>query len=149
MLPGDTIRYEVAARIFFATVRAARQHREFSMLALDEQNKILRRGWAAAFVLRAAIWPVDLTNFPKTTLSADRHGGDNIEHHHHRAVSAARATISNLRPDRVELSILETLILCRPGNQLFLRTIRASTIFANYQHRFFQHSAPTAFSPLF
>ncbi|XP_071858215.1 nuclear hormone receptor 83 isoform X3 [Bombus fervidus] len=110
---GDTIRYEVAARIFFATVRAARQHREFSMLAFDEQNKILRRGWAAAFVLRAAIWPVDFTNFPKTTLSADRHA-DNTEHHHHHAVSAARTTISNLRPDRVELSILETLILCRP-----------------------------------
>ncbi|XP_071858214.1 nuclear hormone receptor 83 isoform X2 [Bombus fervidus] len=124
LVAGDTIRYEVAARIFFATVRAARQHREFSMLAFDEQNKILRRGWAAAFVLRAAIWPVDFTNFPKTTLSADRHA-DNTEHHHHHAVSAARTTISNLRPDRVELSILETLILCRPGNQLFLRTIRA------------------------
>ncbi|XP_024226873.1 photoreceptor-specific nuclear receptor [Bombus impatiens] len=113
LVAGDTIRYEVAARIFFATVRAARQHPDFSMLAFDEQNKILRRGWAAAFVLRAAIWPVDLTNFPKTILSADRHG-DNAQHHRHHAVSSARATISNLRPDRVELSILETLILCRP-----------------------------------
>ncbi|XP_043591593.1 nuclear receptor subfamily 2 group E member 1 isoform X1 [Bombus pyrosoma] len=152
LVAGDTIRYEVAARIFFATVRAARQHREFSMLAFDEQNKILRRGWAAAFVLRAAIWPVDLTNFPKTTLSADRHG-DDTEHHHHHAVSAARATISNLRPDRVELSILETLILCRPGNQLFLRTIRAHP--ARLQSSpitstiIFQHSVPTVFSPPF
>lgn len=108
LLLGDTIRYEIAARIFFATVLAARQHREFSMLDLEEQNKILRRGWAAAFVLRAAIWPIDLTNFRNTSTSND----DTV----HDAIFAARAVISSLQPDRIEFSVLETLILCRPGN---------------------------------
>ncbi|CAK9802640.1 Nuclear receptor subfamily 2 group E member 1 [Anthophora quadrimaculata] len=100
--PGDATRYEIAAQIFLATVRAARQHREFSMLSMEEQNRILRRGWAAAFVLRAAIWPVDLTKLRKTNDAAND------------ALSAARITISSLRPDRVEFSILETLLLCRP-----------------------------------
>ncbi|CAK9832089.1 hypothetical protein ANTRET_LOCUS8973 [Anthophora retusa] len=100
--PGDATRYEIAAQIFLATVRAARHHREFSMLRMEEQNRILRRGWAAAFVLRAAIWPVDLTKFRKTNDAAND------------ALSTARTTISSLRPDRVEFSILETLLLCRP-----------------------------------
>ncbi|CAK9832088.1 Nuclear receptor subfamily 2 group E member 1 [Anthophora retusa] len=99
---GDATRYEIAAQIFLATVRAARHHREFSMLRMEEQNRILRRGWAAAFVLRAAIWPVDLTKFRKTNDAAND------------ALSTARTTISSLRPDRVEFSILETLLLCRP-----------------------------------
>ncbi|XP_031771752.1 nuclear receptor subfamily 2 group E member 1 [Apis florea] len=103
---GDTIRYEIAARIFFATVLAARQHREFSMLDLEEQNKILQRGWAAAFVLRAAIWPIDLTNFRNTSTSND----DTV----HDVIFAARAVISSLQPDQIEFSVLETLILCRP-----------------------------------
>ncbi|XP_076684955.1 nuclear hormone receptor 83 [Andrena cerasifolii] len=106
---GPTIRYEIAAQIFLATVRAARQHPEFSMLALDEQNRMLRRGWTAAFILRAAIWPIDLSNFRKTdrtsnlaVISADD------------ALTAARSSISDLRLDRIEISILETLALCRP-----------------------------------
>ncbi|CAL7942825.1 unnamed protein product [Xylocopa violacea] len=101
---GDAIRYEIAGQIFLATVQAARRHREFSMLDPEEQNRILRRGWAAAFVLRAAIWPVDLTNFR----NAQQRDTARL------AISAARATISNLRPDRIEFSILETLLLCRP-----------------------------------
>ncbi|KOC70789.1 Photoreceptor-specific nuclear receptor, partial [Habropoda laboriosa] len=73
---------------------------------MQTQNRILRRGWAAAFVLRAAIWPVDLSKFRKANDAAHDAAHD--------AVSTARATISNLRPDRVEFSILETLLLCRP-----------------------------------
>lgn len=102
------MRYEVAARIFFATVRAARHHREFSTLDHHRQNEMLRRGWAAAFVLRAAIWPVDLTDFRKPL-------GIVADDGQRRALAAARAAISSLRPDRVEFSVLETLVLCRPG----------------------------------
>ncbi|XP_043257834.1 nuclear receptor subfamily 2 group E member 1 [Colletes gigas] len=106
---GPTMRYEIAAQIFLATVRAARQHREFSMLDVDEQNRILRRGWAAAFLLRAAIWPIDLSNFRKRDAST---GNDTATAYG--ALVAARSTILKLRLDRIEISILETLILCRP-----------------------------------
>ncbi|KOX67849.1 Nuclear receptor subfamily 2 group E member 1, partial [Melipona quadrifasciata] len=110
LLSGEeTMRYEVAARIFFAAVRAARHHREFSTLDHHQQNEILRRGWAAAFVLRAAIWPIDLTDFRKPGIVDDR-----TDDGQRRALAAARAAISSLRPDRVEFSVLETLVLCRP-----------------------------------
>ncbi|XP_053979121.1 nuclear receptor subfamily 2 group E member 1 [Hylaeus volcanicus] len=106
---GSTMRYEIAAQIFLATVRAARQHREFSMLGIEEQNRILRKGWAAAFLLRAAIWPVDLSNFRKRDDSISDGAATAYD-----ALVAARATISKLRLDRIETSILETLVLCRP-----------------------------------
>ncbi|XP_076228807.1 nuclear hormone receptor 83 [Nomia melanderi] len=98
-----TVRYEVAAEIFLATVRAARTHREFSMLQPAEQDGILRRGWAAAFALRAAIWPIDLSAFRSRPGSA------------YDPLAAARSSIGKLRPDPTEMSTLETLVLCRPG----------------------------------
>lgn len=110
LFTGPTMRYEIAAQIFLATVRAARQHREFSMLDVDEQNRILRRGWAAAFLLRAAIWPIDLSNFRKRDGSTSDDAATAYD-----ALVAARSTISKLRLDRIEISILETLLLCRPG----------------------------------
>nr|XP_031848917.1 nuclear receptor subfamily 2 group E member 1 [Nomia melanderi] len=97
-----TVRYEVAAEIFLATVRAARTHREFSMLQPAEQDGILRRGWAAAFALRAAIWPIDLSAFRSRPGSA------------YDPLAAARSSIGKLRPDPTEMSTLETLVLCRP-----------------------------------
>lgn len=104
------MRYEIAAQIFLATVRAARQHREFSTLQLEEQNRILRKGWAAAFLLRAAIWPIDLSTFrPRDDSRNDATVAA------YDALAAARSTICELRLDRTEISILETLLLCRPG----------------------------------
>lgn len=108
LFAGSTARYEIAAQIFLATLRAARRHREFSVLDLQEQNGILRRGWAAAFVLRAAIWPLDLTSFWKTDGVFIREGVQEV-------LAAARSAVSNLRLDRTEISVLETLALCRPG----------------------------------
>lgn len=80
------------------------------MLVMDEQNRMLRRGWTAAFILRAAIWPIDLSNFRKTDRTSNLAviAADD-------ALTAARSTISELRLDRIEISILETLALCRPG----------------------------------
>ncbi|XP_076247456.1 nuclear hormone receptor 83 [Calliopsis andreniformis] len=107
---GVTMRYEIAAQIFLTSVRAARQHREFSMLELEEQNRILRRGWAAAFLLRAAIWPIDLANFRQR----DGPTNDAVYDAVYDALAAVRSAIHELRLDRTEISILETMLLCRP-----------------------------------
>ncbi|XP_078039601.1 nuclear hormone receptor 83 isoform X2 [Augochlora pura] len=114
--PTATIRYEIAAEIFLATVRAARRHREFSMLEPPEQNRILRRGWAAAFALRAATWPIDLSAFRNGAGSA------------YDPLATARSSVTKLHLDSIEISILETLVLCRPeiaetatGNRLASR----------------------------
>ncbi|XP_015178001.1 PREDICTED: nuclear receptor subfamily 2 group E member 1-like [Polistes dominula] len=104
--PGDAIRYEISAQIFLATIRGARRHRNFSILDIEEQNVILRKTWSAVFVLRAATWPFDLTNLGTTNATGNENAFASLQ--------SARNTISNLRLDDTELSILETFVLCRP-----------------------------------
>ena len=79
------------------------------MLNLEEQNKILRRGWSALFVLRAATWPVDLMN----VRGQDPTSNDGAIAY----LTVARNAIAKLQLDDVELCILDTLALCRPGNK--------------------------------
>ncbi|KAK2587982.1 hypothetical protein KPH14_004061 [Odynerus spinipes] len=104
--PGEAIRYEISAQIFLTAIRGARRHRDFSILEIEEQNAILRRTWPAIFVLRAAVWPFDLTNLG----TANATGNDGA----FASLQVARATMSKLRLDETELSILETFALCRP-----------------------------------
>lgn len=71
---------------------------------------ILRKAWSAVFVLRAATWPFDLTNLGITNATGNESAFVSLQ--------AARTTISNLRLDDTELSILETFALCRPGKRI-------------------------------
>ncbi|XP_067214766.1 nuclear receptor subfamily 2 group E member 1 [Linepithema humile] len=104
--PGTAIHYEISAQIFLAAVRNARRHRDFSILDTEEQNKILRRGWSALFVLRAATWPIDLMNIRGQSATSN----DNAS----ACLNAARIAITKLQLDDVELCILDTFVLCRP-----------------------------------
>ncbi|XP_011632762.1 nuclear receptor subfamily 2 group E member 1 [Pogonomyrmex barbatus] len=103
---GTAIQYEISAQIFLAAIRSARRHQNFSMLDVDEQNKILRRGWSALFVLRAATWPVDLMNVRGQ--GATNNDGASA------CIIATRIAIAKLQLDDVELCILDTFALCRP-----------------------------------
>lgn len=104
---GTAIQYEISAQIFLATIQSARRHRDFSMLDLEAQNKILRRGWSALFILRAAIWPVDIINIRGQ--NAMNNDGASAY------LAAARTAIAKLQLDDIELCILDTFVLCRPG----------------------------------
>ncbi|TGZ48414.1 Uncharacterized protein DBV15_02761 [Temnothorax longispinosus] len=103
---GTAIQYEISAQIFLAAIRSARRHRDFSMLDMEEQNKILRRGWSALFVLRAATWPIDLMNV--------RGQGATSNDSASACIIATRTAIAKLQLDDVELCILDTFALCRP-----------------------------------
>jgi len=105
---GTAVQYEISAQIFLAVIRSARRHRDFSVLDAEEQNRILRRGWSALFVLRAATWPVDLMNVRGNT--TDNDGASTC-------LIAARNAIAKLQLDDVESCILNTLVLYRPGEQ--------------------------------
>lgn len=107
MYAGTAIQYEISAQIFLAAIRNARRHRDFSMLDIEEQNKILRRGWSALFVLRAATWPIDLMNVRRQ----DATSNDNAS----ACIIATRTVIAKLQLDDIELCILDTFALCRPG----------------------------------
>ncbi|XP_070523989.1 nuclear receptor subfamily 2 group E member 1 [Cardiocondyla obscurior] len=103
---GTAIQYEISAQIFLAAIRSARRHRDFSVLRVEEQNKILRRGWSGLFVLRAATWPIDLTHV--------RGQGATNSDSASSCIIATRTAIAKLQLDDVELCILDTFALCRP-----------------------------------
>ncbi|XP_036144316.1 nuclear receptor subfamily 2 group F member 6 [Monomorium pharaonis] len=105
-IAGTAIQYEVSAQIFLAAIRGARRHRDFSLLNVEEQNKILRRGWSALFVLRAATWPVDLMNLRGQVATSNNSASA--------CIIATRNAIAKLQLDDVELCILDTFALCRP-----------------------------------
>ncbi|KAH0951603.1 hypothetical protein HN011_008921 [Eciton burchellii] len=105
--PGTAMQYEISAQIFLAVIRSARRHQDFSMLDMQEQNRILRRGWSALFVLRAATWPVDLMNVRGRGNATDNDDAS-------ACLITARNAIAKLQLDDVESYILNTFVLCRP-----------------------------------
>jgi len=107
---GTAMQYEISAQIFLAVIRSARRHQDFSMLDMQEQNRILRRGWSALFVLRAATWPVDLMNVRGRGNATDNDDAS-------ACLITARNAIAKLQLDDVESYILNTFVLCRPGKQ--------------------------------
>lgn len=106
------MQYEVAAQIFLSSIRGARNHSEFSKLNAINQNAILRENWAAIFVLKAATWPIDLATFDV--------GPTTVNKSIIKCLSTARMTILKQQLDDVEISCLETFVLCRPGDYLML-----------------------------
>ncbi|XP_033220939.1 nuclear receptor subfamily 2 group E member 1, partial [Belonocnema kinseyi] len=104
--PGEAIQYEVAAQIFLTTIRRSRQHSNFSTLSIEEQNSILRQGWAAIFILHAATFPM---HFIEILIKNSIAGKTLLT-----ALTTARNLILKLQLDEIEFSVLETFSLCRP-----------------------------------
>ncbi|XP_011297141.1 nuclear receptor subfamily 2 group E member 1 [Fopius arisanus] len=104
--PGEAIHYEVSAQIFLSSIRGARGQREFSMLNSSDQTAILQQNWAAIFTLRAATWPIDLVELQSQNPTASK---TIIT-----CLSLARAAIRKLQLDEMEISCLETFVICRP-----------------------------------
>ncbi|XP_034939724.1 nuclear receptor subfamily 2 group E member 1 [Chelonus insularis] len=102
---GEAVQYEVAAQIFLSAIRGARRHKDFSRISITTQNWILHHNWSAIFILKAALWPVDLTEFQLRNVIVNK----TIT----RYLSSTRAMISKLELTEVELSCLETFALCR------------------------------------
>ncbi|XP_043285585.1 nuclear receptor subfamily 2 group E member 1 [Venturia canescens] len=119
--PGEVIQYEVSAQIFLSAIRGARRNLDFSSLEVTEQNSILRLGWTAIFILRASTWPVDLVDLQMRNSSvSDR----NI----FKYLATARAIVSRLRPNEIEITAVETFALCRPELTETISGLRLMTI---------------------
>jgi nuclear receptor, other families, insect len=117
-------------------IRQARSNENFRQLSKLQQNVILQRVWSELFVLRASHWPINITSiidrsvrifFSKSIntfqiiqwpfqkyliqllfVCCNRFDDDHL-----------KSVILNtqcLKADLIELSLLETLILCRKGN---------------------------------
>lgn len=104
----ETIYYEIAAQIFLSAIRDARRHTDFSTMNIVDQNTMLQENWAAMFILRAATWPLDLTEIHTQNLMINK----SII----RCLTTARGIIRKQKLDDIELLCLETFALCRSGN---------------------------------
>jgi hypothetical protein len=126
--------HEIAAQILLVSLRQARRNEHFCILSRSDQDCILRHVWNELFLLHAAYWPIDVSALIRRAL--------NNGHIYQNGTKAANTSIitnstsrllrrslelcQNLQLDAVELSLLETLILCRKGKNkqnLAIRTI--------------------------
>ncbi|XP_075235523.1 nuclear hormone receptor 83 [Lycorma delicatula] len=96
-----SIQHEVAAQILLLVIRRARRSELLCNLQRSTQNAILANTWPSLFILHASYWPVDLS--PILGNSND----DNLLRSH---LFACRS----LQLDSLEISLLESLLLCRP-----------------------------------
>ncbi|XP_012274210.1 nuclear receptor subfamily 2 group E member 1 [Orussus abietinus] len=103
ILPEDAVHYEISAQILLTTIRDARRHQDFSILDVAEQNAILRRTWSSLYILRSCTWPIDISDLQRRTTKVSA-----------ATLKTARTLVSQLHLDQVELSVLETFVLCRP-----------------------------------
>ncbi|XP_043469651.1 nuclear receptor subfamily 2 group E member 1 [Leptopilina heterotoma] len=108
ILPAENmnIQYEIAAQIFLLTIRRARQHRDFQTLNIENQNSILRQGWAAVFILNASTFPMHFIQLLINKCTTERTTLNSL--------MTARVSLLKLQLDEIEYSALETLSLCRP-----------------------------------
>ncbi|XP_021924286.1 photoreceptor-specific nuclear receptor-like [Zootermopsis nevadensis] len=109
--------HEIAAQILLVSLRQARRNEHFGILSRSDQDCILRHVWNELFLLHAAYWPIDVSALIRRALNnghiskaANNSASPNSTS---RLLRRSLELCQNLQLDAVELSLLETLILCR------------------------------------
>lgn len=77
----------------------------------------MRHVWNQLFLLHAAYWPIDVSALMRRALNSGAEATDTsaITNNTSRLLRRSLELCQNLQLDVVELSLLETLILCRKG----------------------------------
>ncbi|XP_053671491.1 retinoic acid receptor RXR-gamma [Anopheles nili] len=96
---GHGLSVQILSQVLMACIRQVRHNEHFALFSRTQQNEILRHVWHECFLLRVANWSIDISAL------LDRC----CDGHLRSVVDDIRA----LRVDLIELSLLETLILCR------------------------------------
>jgi nuclear receptor len=100
------------------SLRQARRNEHFCILSRSDQDCILRHVWNELFLLHAAYWPIDVSALIRRALNSGhmhQHGTKAAANNTSRLLRRSLELCQNLQLDAVELSLLETLILCRKG----------------------------------
>lgn len=92
---------EILTQILMGCIEQAKENDGFRMLSRQQQNVILSKVWCECFVLRASHWSIDITSI--------------IEKCNDSALKSLIDETRTLNADLIELSLLETMILCRKG----------------------------------
>lgn len=95
---------ELWAQLLLMSVRRARRHPCVSSLTRASQDRVLRGVWPRLLLLGAAHWPLELT-----TLQS-----------HEGVVAAVVGAVKAAALEPLEVALLETLLLCRPGMCIIL-----------------------------
>lgn len=117
LLPGEFY-HEIAAQILLVSLRQARRNEHFCVLSRSDQDSILRHVWSELFLLHAAYWPIDVSALIRRALNSGhmhQHGTKAVTNNTSTLLRRSLELCQNLQLDAVELSLLETLILCRKG----------------------------------
>ncbi|KFB35890.1 AGAP002234-PA-like protein [Anopheles sinensis] len=96
---ADGFSVQILSQVLMACIRQVRHNEHFAIFSRTQQNEILRHVWYECFLLRVANWSIDISALVDRCCDA-----------HLRSVLD---DIRTLRVDLIELSLLETLILCR------------------------------------
>ncbi|XP_053667694.1 nuclear receptor subfamily 2 group F member 6 [Anopheles marshallii] len=123
---ADGFSVQILSQVLMACIRQVRHNEHFAILSRMQQNEILRHVWYECFLLRVANWSIDISSLVERC--CDGHLRSVVE------------DIKALRVDLIELSLLETLILCRKeyalsereANQLEHLAERALTALSHY-----------------
>lgn len=126
---SDDFQHEIAAQILLVSIRQARLNEHLVPMSKVDQDAILKDCWSELFLLRASHWPIDVSAILKRSRSPKiehlKDVGFSVNHNRKLEDAGDKSTEENMRRvielcqrlqiDGVELSLLETLILCRRG----------------------------------
>uniref|UniRef100_A0A182SFW3 Nuclear receptor domain-containing protein n=1 Tax=Anopheles maculatus TaxID=74869 RepID=A0A182SFW3_9DIPT len=101
----DGFSVQILSQVLMACIRQVRHNEHFAIFSRLQQNEILRHVWYECFLLRVANWSIDISSLVERC--CDGH------------LRSVMEDIKALRVDLIELSLLETLILCRKGSLRF------------------------------
>ncbi|XP_053691116.1 nuclear receptor subfamily 2 group F member 5 [Sabethes cyaneus] len=90
---------QILAQVLMACIRQARVNESFARFSREQQNQILRHVWFECFILRVANWSIDISSI------VERCADESLR-------EIVRRTKA-LQVDLIEISLLETMILCR------------------------------------
>ncbi|XP_058454543.1 retinoic acid receptor RXR-gamma [Malaya genurostris] len=90
---------QILAQVMVACIRQARVNESFASFSREQQNQILRHVWFECFILRVANWSIDISSI------VERCADESLREIVHRTKA--------LKVDLIEISLLETMILCR------------------------------------
>uniref|UniRef100_A0A182MI86 NR LBD domain-containing protein n=1 Tax=Anopheles culicifacies TaxID=139723 RepID=A0A182MI86_9DIPT len=115
----DGFSVQILSQVLMACIRQVRHNEHFAILSRMQQNEILRHVWYECFLLRVANWSIDISSLVERC--CDGHLRSVVE------------DIKALRVDLIELSLLETLILCRKGSYRTVRKYSSGPLTVSYQ----------------
>ncbi|XP_049547930.1 nuclear hormone receptor family member fax-1 [Anopheles darlingi] len=95
----DGLSVQILSQVLLACIRQVRHNEHFAVLSRMQQDEILRHVWYECFLLRVANWSIDISALVDRCCDA-----------HLRSVLV---DVRGLQVDLIELSLLETLLLCR------------------------------------